>query len=57
MSYDLFDILVSDPHDPSHNVSGHSPGVVHGARETDGTSVEYGKENKRGHTDRRKIHC
>ncbi|KAF3841956.1 hypothetical protein F7725_023907 [Dissostichus mawsoni] len=40
------------PHDPSHNVSGHSPGVVHGARETDGTSVEYGKENKRGHTDR-----
>ncbi|XP_063730298.1 dachshund c isoform X2 [Eleginops maclovinus] len=40
------------PHDDglssSHNVSGHSPG----ARETDGTSVEYGKENKRGHTDR-----
>ncbi|XP_037639104.1 dachshund c isoform X2 [Sebastes umbrosus] len=44
------------PHDDglssSHNVLGHSPGVVHGARETDGTSVEYSKENKRGHTDR-----
>ncbi|XP_059179836.1 dachshund c isoform X3 [Centropristis striata] len=36
----------------SHNVLGHSPGVVHGARETDVTSMEYGKENKRGHTDR-----
>ncbi|XP_031163690.1 dachshund c isoform X1 [Sander lucioperca] len=44
------------PHDDglpsSHNVLGHSPGVVHGTRETDGTSVEYSKENKRGHTDR-----
>ncbi|XP_054456102.1 dachshund c isoform X2 [Anoplopoma fimbria] len=44
------------PHDDglssSHNVLGHSPGVVHVARETDGTSMEYSKENKRSHTDR-----
>lgn len=44
------------PHDDglssSHNVLGHSPGVVHGARETDVTSVDYSKENKRGHSDR-----
>ncbi|XP_036980688.1 dachshund c isoform X1 [Acanthopagrus latus] len=33
----------------SHNVLGHSPGVVQGGRDTD---VEHSKENKRGHTDR-----
>ncbi|KAK9541401.1 hypothetical protein VZT92_001446 [Zoarces viviparus] len=41
------------PHDDGlssrHNVLGHSPGV---ARETDGTSMEYSKENKRSHADR-----
>ncbi|KAL6102022.1 uncharacterized protein ACO6RY_17149 [Pungitius sinensis] len=36
----------------SHNVLAHSPGVVHVSRETDGTSVEYSKENKRSHADR-----
>ncbi|XP_062286646.1 dachshund c isoform X2 [Scomber scombrus] len=35
----------------SHSVLGHSPSVVAGARETDRT-VEYSKENKRGHNDR-----
>uniref|UniRef100_A0A3Q2ZD71 Dachshund c n=1 Tax=Kryptolebias marmoratus TaxID=37003 RepID=A0A3Q2ZD71_KRYMA len=36
----------------SHSVLGHSPGLVQGPRETDGTSTEYNKENKRSHTDR-----
>ncbi|XP_038593813.1 dachshund c isoform X2 [Micropterus salmoides] len=36
----------------SHSVLGHSPVVMQGARDTDVTSVEYSKENKRGHTDR-----
>jgi len=36
----------------SHSVLGHSPGIVQGPRETDVTSVEYNKENKRSHTDR-----
>lgn len=40
----------------SHSVLAHSPGVGPGARETDVTSVEYSKENKRGHTDRGEIH-
>ncbi|TNN70612.1 Dachshund 1 [Liparis tanakae] len=44
------------PHDDglssSHNVLGHSPGLLHVARETDVTSMEYSKENKRSHTDR-----
>ncbi|XP_074532245.1 dachshund c isoform X3 [Halichoeres trimaculatus] len=35
-----------------HNLLGHSPGVVPTARETDVTSLDYSKENKRGHTDR-----
>ncbi|KAM4599048.1 dachshund c isoform 1-T1 [Fundulus diaphanus] len=35
-----------------HAVLGHSPGMVQGTRETDGTPVEYNKENKRSHTDR-----
>ncbi|XP_060895965.1 dachshund c isoform X1 [Labrus mixtus] len=35
-----------------HSLLGHSPGVVLGARETEVTSLEYSKENKRGHTDR-----
>ncbi|MED6234843.1 hypothetical protein ATANTOWER_004426 [Ataeniobius toweri] len=35
-----------------HSVLGHSPGMVQGTREADGTSVEYNKENKRSHTDR-----
>lgn len=43
----------ADPQDnglsSSHNVLGHSPGVVQGGRDTD---VEHSKENKRGHTDR-----
>ncbi|XP_041865958.1 dachshund c isoform X2 [Melanotaenia boesemani] len=34
----------------SHNLLGHSPGIM--PRETDVTSVEYNKENKRRHTDR-----
>ncbi|XP_069548985.1 dachshund c isoform X3 [Brachyistius frenatus] len=36
----------------SHSVLGHSPGLVQGPRETDVTSVEYNKENKRSHSDR-----
>ncbi|XP_004551550.1 dachshund c isoform X2 [Maylandia zebra] len=36
----------------SHSVLGHSPGSVQGGRDTDGTSVEYNKENKRSHSDR-----
>ncbi|KAK2824443.1 hypothetical protein Q5P01_021618 [Channa striata] len=36
----------------SHSVLGHSPGVGQGVRETDGTSVEFSKENKRSHSDR-----
>ncbi|XP_051284528.1 dachshund c isoform X1 [Dicentrarchus labrax] len=36
----------------SHNVLGHSPGLVQGTRESDVSSVEHSKENKRGHTDR-----
>ena len=39
----------------SHSLLGHSPGVVAGARETDRT-VDYSKENKRGHNDRGKTH-
>uniref|UniRef100_A0A3B5Q3E2 Dachshund c n=1 Tax=Xiphophorus maculatus TaxID=8083 RepID=A0A3B5Q3E2_XIPMA len=35
-----------------HSVLGHSPGMVQGARETDGTPMDYNKENKRNHTDR-----
>ncbi|XP_005474321.1 dachshund c isoform X1 [Oreochromis niloticus] len=36
----------------SHSVLGHSPGLVQGGRDTDVTSVEYNKENKRNHSDR-----
>lgn len=36
----------------NHSVLGHSPGLVQGPRETDGTSAEYNKENKRSHADR-----
>lgn len=36
----------------SHSVLGHSPAVGQGARETDVTSVEFSKDNKRSHTDR-----
>uniref|UniRef100_A0A1A8L698 SKI/SNO/DAC domain-containing protein n=1 Tax=Nothobranchius pienaari TaxID=704102 RepID=A0A1A8L698_9TELE len=36
----------------SHGVLGHCPGTVHGPRETDGTSAEYNKENKRSHSDK-----
>lgn len=36
----------------SHSVLGHSPGLVQGGRDTDVTSVEYNKENKRSHSDR-----
>ncbi|XP_071767777.2 dachshund c isoform X1 [Centroberyx gerrardi] len=36
----------------SHNVLGHSPSVVQGARETDVASLEYSKDNKRSHADR-----
>ncbi|XP_026212265.1 dachshund c isoform X2 [Anabas testudineus] len=36
----------------SHSVLGHSPVVGQGPRETDVTSVEFSKENKRSHTDR-----
>uniref|UniRef100_A0A1A8D557 SKI/SNO/DAC domain-containing protein n=2 Tax=Nothobranchius kadleci TaxID=1051664 RepID=A0A1A8D557_NOTKA len=36
----------------SHGVLGHCPGMVHGPRETDGTSAEYNKENKRSHSDK-----
>ncbi|XP_068183496.1 dachshund c isoform X2 [Antennarius striatus] len=36
----------------SHSLLGHSPGVVHGALETDVASGEHCKENKRGHSDR-----
>ncbi|KAK5613403.1 hypothetical protein CRENBAI_022320 [Crenichthys baileyi] len=39
-----------------HSVLGHSPGMVQGTREADGTSVEYNKENKRSHTDRGNTH-
>ncbi|PWA25632.1 hypothetical protein CCH79_00001789 [Gambusia affinis] len=35
-----------------HSVLGHSPGMVQAARETDGTPMDYNKENKRNHTDR-----
>lgn len=53
-------IILVDPLDnglsSSHNLLGHSPGVVHGARETDVASVEHCKENKRGHSDRGKTH-
>lgn len=56
-----FYIFFPDPLDnglsSSHSVLGHSPGVVQGARETDVTSVEHRKENKRGHTDRGEIYC
>lgn len=30
----------------------HSPGLMQGPRETDGTLAEYNKENKRSHSDR-----
>ncbi|KAM9364104.1 dachshund homolog 1-like isoform 2-T2 [Pholidichthys leucotaenia] len=36
----------------SHSVLGHSPGLVQGVKETDVTSLEYNKENKRSHADR-----
>ncbi|KAF7220360.1 dachshund c isoform X1 [Nothobranchius furzeri] len=36
----------------SHGVLGHCPGMVQGPRETDGTSAEYNKENKRSHSDK-----
>ncbi|KAM3606315.1 uncharacterized protein V6R79_014180 [Siganus canaliculatus] len=36
----------------SHSVLGHSPGVMHVGRDTDLTSVDHSKENKRSHTDR-----
>ncbi|XP_075894416.1 dachshund c isoform X2 [Nelusetta ayraudi] len=35
-----------------HAVLGHSPGVGQGVRESDVTSVEHSKENKRSHCDR-----
>lgn len=35
----------------SHSVLGHSPGLVPSIKEAE-TPVEYGKENKRSHTDR-----
>lgn len=56
----LFVLYVFSPdplHDglsSSHSVLGHSPGLVQGGRDTDGTSVEYNKENKRSHSDRGK---
>lgn len=56
----LFALYVFSPdplHDglsSSHTVLGHSPGLVQGGRDTDGTSVEYNKENKRSHSDRGK---
>ncbi|XP_014823715.1 PREDICTED: dachshund homolog 1-like isoform X1 [Poecilia mexicana] len=34
------------------SVLGHSPGLVQGTRETDGTPMDYNKENKRNHSDR-----
>lgn len=56
----LFALYVFSPeplHDglsSSHSVLGHSPGLVQGGRDTDVTSVEYNKENKRNHSDRGK---
>lgn len=56
----LFALYVFSPdplHDglsSSHSVLGHSPGLVQGGRDTDVTSVEYNKENKRSHSDRGK---
>lgn len=47
--------LISDPLDnglSGHNVLGHSPGAGQGVRESDVTSVEHSKENKRSHCDR-----
>ncbi|XP_037553516.1 dachshund c [Nematolebias whitei] len=46
-THQLHDGLLSN-----HSVLGHSPGLVHGPRETDGASAEYNKENKRSHADR-----
>lgn len=58
MSFLFFIFYFLDPlHDglSSHSVLGHSPVVGQGPRETDVTSVEFSKENKRSHTDRGKI--
>lgn len=47
--------LISDSLDnglSGHNVLGHSPGAGQGVRESDVTSVEHSKENKRSHCDR-----
>ncbi|XP_034537912.1 dachshund c isoform X3 [Notolabrus celidotus] len=35
-----------------HSLLGHSPGMVQAARETEVTSLDYSKENKRSHSDR-----
>ncbi|XP_036071416.1 dachshund homolog 1 [Oryzias melastigma] len=46
-THSLHDVLSS-----SHSMLGHPPGLMQAPKETDVTSVEYNKENKRSHSDR-----